>query len=103
MKRNTCRYMTIKTLQEIITLGNIKSRLYLHKEFIETPMRVGSPPLLKSILSLVIWRFIKRLREWYKSVYSKYELFIEKISSEECSKYILSKHISNKTNWYNIC
>ena len=31
-----------------------KSRLYLHKEFIETPMRVGSPPLLKSILSLVI-------------------------------------------------
>ena len=54
------------------------SRLNLHKQSLETPIHANYPPLLKSILLLLIRRFITR-GECNESVYSQYEIFIENI------------------------
>ena len=65
---------------KIINVGGVThirtlARFYIYKQSLKTPPHFAYPPFLKSMLLFVIWRFLS----WGKSIYSKYEVFIEKI------------------------
>ena len=65
---------------KIINVGGVThirtlARFYIYKQSLKTPPHFEYPPFLKSMLLFVIWRFLS----WGKSIYSKYEVFIEKI------------------------
>ena len=49
----TVKVMSISNVGGVTHSHNL-SRLYLHKQSLETPTHVDSPPLLKSILLLAI-------------------------------------------------
>ena len=68
-----------------ITHIHTLARFCLYKQSLETPTQFDYPPFLKSVLWLVIWRFLS----WGKSVNSKYEIFIEKIPLKSPAKFIL--------------
>ena len=71
------------------------SRLYPHNQSLEAT-HVDFPPYLKSFKISPIYTFVSDLlyhgEECCESFYSKYKFFTEK-NSEDCSKYLLSKHI----------
>ena len=62
------RNVKISNVGRVTHIGNL-SRFYLHKQSLETPIHVDSPPFLRSRLLIVTWRFIPRRRVFQKCLF----------------------------------